>query len=688
MKAIGIDLGTTNSVAAFVEENGELRILPSREGDEQTPSIVSFSTEGILIGKPARNNAKVAPADTIFSVKRLMGRAFDNPQVEKVRKTYPYIVTSADDREDRTVRVVINGVKYKPEQISEMILRKIVGDSSKVLNEEVTHAVITVPAYFVESQREATRKAGETAGLVVKKIIDEPTAAAIAFGIDQCEQNHRVLVFDMGGGTLDVSILYIANREFIVKTYSGDMWLGGDDLDQEIVQIITKWIKDTYQDVDLDDRRFKMLARQFAEKSKIELTQQAETDIFIPACFTLAGGLLGDVSMRITKAEFEQAIERYVQTAVTLVKQTLHNIDLEPDDITTVLLVGGSTKIPRVRQTLAGLFGEDKIRADIDPMNAVAMGAAILASRLQGVECPKCKKDNSEEAHECQFCKEPLASARSVIRGIGLHEKTDRDFGICVLDQGDPDVFSVIIPAQTPYPLTQPMRQRYAAIGREIIIPVYVGNNAKASLNEYLGLVEYSVPLDVPPGNAVIVEFNYDRNRILKVRVEVEGRSELSYEVMPKRQIADPNKPREEKWRLEMENAVAWGEGILEKNGRFVNPSEKANLEKSLQYARESLNIQDQSVGQKAISSLFDSINRLEVAAHLFMADRLMAYTDAETTGVLAARTKDLRQAYEDHDDIKVQRLKEALDADVRNIVQNLPTRQSTEYNKLLRKIA
>lgn len=314
-KSIGIDLGTTNSAAAFYDR--EIRILPTRMHEPLTPSVVSYRKsrrEGrpgeILVGRAAVGNARLAPKDTIFSIKRLMGRTFDEPKVQEARDRLSYELVESDDADDRGVRVLLNDEPYTPVEISAMILRQIKEDAELALGVEVTHAVITVPAYFEERQRAATREAGLQAGLIVKKIIDEPTAASVAFGIDRDDERHRVLVYDMGGGTFDISLIQMTNKEFQTLAIEGDMWLGGDDFDQEIVDAIIEWIKDKYDGFDPSgDERFLIAAKQEAEKAKIMLSGQEEVDLLIPAVTSAPEVGLMDVDMYITRQEFNGMIQ-------------------------------------------------------------------------------------------------------------------------------------------------------------------------------------------------------------------------------------------------------------------------------------------------------------------------------------------------------------------------------------------
>lgn len=410
MKAIGIDLGTTNSVAAYCElGRRDPRVLATSAGENLTPSVVSLrrskrSPDGErLVGRAALNYAPSAPEDTIFSIKRLMGRDFADPAIAQVRKTFNYKVVRGPN-EDPRAHVEFGGATRTPIQISAMILGKVKEDAEKFLGEAVTHAVITVPAYFNEGQRAATREAGEQAGLVVKKIIDEPTAAAIAFGVQmQPGDRHRILVYDLGGGTFDISILQMVRDQqgrdqFQVMQIEGDNWLGGDDFDQRIVEKIIRSMKAEYKVDPSGDKKFLLLAKSKAEEVKRALSQAVEADIVIPAAYRTDQGVMVDVEATVTRDEFEGMIRSYVDKSMELVRKALAQQNLTPEDVSDVLLVGGSTLVPLVYQAVENVFGKGKVRRNINPMECVALGASVLAATLRGVECPnsQCKEHTQE----------------------------------------------------------------------------------------------------------------------------------------------------------------------------------------------------------------------------------------------------------------------------------------------------
>jgi molecular chaperone DnaK len=375
-KAVGIDLGTTNSVVATME-GSEAVVIPNSEGGRTTPSVVAFTKGGErLVGQLARRQAAVNPENTVYSIKRFMGRRF--AEVESERKIVPYkVVAGKDDR----VEVEVMGKRYTPEEISAMILQKLKADAEAYLGTAVTDAVITVPAYFNDAQRQATKNAGEIAGLNVIRIINEPTAAALAYGLDK-KTNEKILVFDLGGGTFDVSVLEVGEGVFEVKSTNGDTHLGGDDYDRRIVD----WIADEFkkdQGIDLrQDRQALQRLTEAAEKAKIELSSRLETDINLPFITADASGPK-HLEMKLARSKFEQLTEDLTARTKGPFEAALKDAGLKASEIDEVILVGGSTRMPVIQELVKSLTGKDPHRG-VNPDEVVAMGAAIQAGVLQG----------------------------------------------------------------------------------------------------------------------------------------------------------------------------------------------------------------------------------------------------------------------------------------------------------------
>jgi molecular chaperone DnaK len=375
-KIIGIDLGTTNSVVA-VMEGGEPTVITNPEGSRLTPSIVAFTKAGErLVGQVAKRQAVTNPENTIFSIKRFMGRKFD--EVNEEMKMVPFRVVRASNGD---VRISAADKEYSPPEISAMILQKLKQAAEEYLGQPVTKAVITVPAYFNDAQRQATKDAGQIAGLEVMRIVNEPTAAALAYGLDK-KKDETIAVYDFGGGTFDISILEVGEGVVEVKSTNGDTHLGGDNLDQKVIDWIAAEFKKS-DGIDLTkDRMALQRLKEAAEKAKMELSSVMETDISLPFITADASGPK-HLSLRLTRAKFEQLVEDLLQRTVGPTKQALNDAGVDPSKIDEVVLVGGSTRIPRVQSIVKELFGKDPHKG-VNPDEVVAVGAAIQAGVLAG----------------------------------------------------------------------------------------------------------------------------------------------------------------------------------------------------------------------------------------------------------------------------------------------------------------
>jgi molecular chaperone DnaK len=376
-KIIGIDLGTTNSVVSVIEGNDPV-VIPNAEGKRTTPSIVAFVEGGeIKVGDPAKRQAVTNPEKTIYSIKRFMGNKFSESKMEADR--VPYQVNKGDND---TPRVDIDGRLYTPQEISAMILQKMKKTAEDYLGTEVTEAVVTVPAYFNDSQRQATKEAGEIAGLKVSRIINEPTAAALAYGLDKSGQDKKIAVYDLGGGTFDISILEIGDGVFEVLSTNGDTHLGGDDFDQVIID----WLADEFnKDEQIDLRKDPMALqrlREAAEKAKIELSSSTKTEINLPYVTATASGPKHLVKT-LTRAKFEKLSDSLLKRSMTPVIAALKDADLSTSDIDEVILVGGSTRIPKIQEKVEEFFGK-KPSKGVNPDEVVAIGAAIQGGVLTG----------------------------------------------------------------------------------------------------------------------------------------------------------------------------------------------------------------------------------------------------------------------------------------------------------------
>ncbi|MGM9852551.1 MAG: molecular chaperone DnaK [Muribaculaceae bacterium] len=376
-KIIGIDLGTTNSCVAVLEGNDPV-VIPNSEGRNTTPSVVAFVDGGERkVGDPAKRQAITNPTRTIYSIKRFMGETYD--QVQKEIERVPYKVVRGDNN---TPRIDIDGRQYTPQEISAMILQKMKKTAEDYLGQQVTEAVITVPAYFNDSQRQATKEAGEIAGLNVRRIVNEPTAAALAYGLDKANKDQKIAVFDLGGGTFDISILELGDGVFEVKSTNGDTHLGGDDFDHVIID----WLADEFQkDEGVDLRQDPMAMQRLkeaAEKAKIELSSTTSTEINLPYIMPV-NGIPKHLVKTLTRAKFEQLADRLIQATLGPCEQALKDAGMTPADINEVILVGGSTRIPAVQQVVEKFFGKAPSKG-VNPDEVVAVGAAIQGGVLSG----------------------------------------------------------------------------------------------------------------------------------------------------------------------------------------------------------------------------------------------------------------------------------------------------------------
>nr|DAW06324.1 MAG TPA: molecular chaperone DnaK [Caudoviricetes sp.] len=387
-KVIGIDLGTTNSCVSVFEGNGKVRIIENAEGARTTPSIVAYTDDQTLVGAPAKRQAVTNSKNTIFAAKRLIGRRFDDAEVQKDLKVVPYEITKAPNGD---AWVKINGRDVSPQEVSAEILKKMKETAESYLGEKVTEAVITVPAYFNDSQRQATKDAGRIAGLDVKRIINEPTAAALAFGLDKVQtkqdSERKVAIYDLGGGTFDISIINIATvdgeKQFEVLSTNGDTFLGGEDFDLAIMNYLVDTFKQE-QGIDLkQDVMALQRLKEAAEKAKIELSSTMQTDINLPYITMDATGPK-HMTMKLTRAKFEELVGDLVQKTLKPVEEALKDAKLSKSEIDDIVLVGGQTRMPLVQETLSKFFNGKELRKDVNPDEAVSIGAAIQGSVLSG----------------------------------------------------------------------------------------------------------------------------------------------------------------------------------------------------------------------------------------------------------------------------------------------------------------
>ncbi len=485
-RVVGIDLGTTNSVVAVMQA-GEPVIIPNQEGSRTTPSVVAFTDKGErLVGQVAKRQAITNPENTIFSIKRLMGRKYDSPEVEIARKKLPYKIVRASNGD---AHVECRGKVYSPPEISAMILQKLKQAAEDYLGEPVTDAVITVPAYFDDSQRQATKDAGRIAGLNVLRIINEPTAASLAYGLDK-KKEERIAVYDLGGGTFDISILEIGEGVVEVKSTNGDTYLGGDDFDNSIMMwLVDEFRKDQGIDLSKDKMALQRL-KESAEKAKIELSSAAETEINLPFITADASGPKHLV-MKLTRARFEQLVAEHIEKTVGPCKQALSDAGISQKDIDEVVLVGGQTRTPKVQEVVKSFFGKDPHKG-VNPDEVVAAGAAIQAGVLKGE-----------------------------VKDVLLLDVTPLSLGIETLG----GIFTKLIERNTTIPVRKSQIFSTASDNQPAVtIKVYQGEREIAEYNKLLGNFELVGIPPAPRGVPQIeVTFDIDANGILHVSAKDKG---------------------------------------------------------------------------------------------------------------------------------------------------------------------
>ncbi len=480
-KIIGIDLGTTNSVVAVMEA-GQPAVIPNQEGGRTTPSVVAFTKSGErLVGQVAKRQAVTNPENTIYSIKRFMGRRVN--EVNEEMKMVPYKVVAGDNGD---ARIEVQGKKYSPPEISAMILTKLKEAAEAYLGEKVTKAVITVPAYFNDAQRQATKDAGQIAGLEVMRIINEPTAAALAYGLDK-KKDETIAVYDFGGGTFDLSILEVGDGVVEVKSTNGDTHLGGDNIDQRIIDwLIQEFKKDQGVDVSKDQMALQRL-KEAAEKAKIELSTLLETDINLPFLTADQNGPK-HLNIKLTRARFEQMVDDILQRAAGPCKQAIQDAGVTPQNIDEVVLVGGSTRIPKVQQQVRDLFAKEPNKS-VNPDEVVAVGAAVQGGVLGGE-----------------------------VKDVLLLDVTPLSLGIETLG----GVFTKLIDRNTTIPTRKSEVFSTAADSQTSVeIKVFQGERSMARDNRLLGVFQL---VGIPPAPRGIpqveVEFDIDANGILNVKAK------------------------------------------------------------------------------------------------------------------------------------------------------------------------
>jgi molecular chaperone DnaK len=595
-KVIGIDLGTTNSCVA-VMDGKNAKVIENAEGMRTTPSIVAFSDDSErLVGQPAKRQAVTNPEKTIFAVKRLIGRRYDDPMVEKDKKLVPYKISKASNGD---AWVEVDGKQYSPSQISAFILMKMKETAEAHLGQKIEQAVITVPAYFNDAQRQATKDAGKIAGLEVLRIINEPTAAALAYGLDK-QKSGTIAVYDLGGGTFDISILEIGDGVFEVKSTNGDTFLGGEDFDMRLVSYLADEFQKT-QGIDLrKDKLALQRLKEAAEKAKIELSSTTQTEINLPFITADATGPK-HLTMKLTRAKFEALVDDLIQKTVEPCRQALKDAGLSAAEINEVVLVGGMTRMPKVQEVVKQLFGKEPHKG-VNPDEVVAIGAAIQAGVLQGD-----------------------------VKDVLLLDVTPLSLGIETLG----GVFTRLIDRNTTIPTKKSQVFSTAEDGQTAVtIRVFQGEREMAADNKILGQFDLVGIPPAPRGPQIEVTFDIDANGIVNVsakdkgtgkeqqiRIQASGGlSEADIEKMIKDAETHAEEDKKRKAAVEAKNhaesLIHSTEKALSEHGSKVGEGERKAIENAIADLKEALKGDNADAIQQKTNALAQASMKLGEAMY------------------------------------------------------------------------
>jgi molecular chaperone DnaK len=523
-KAIGIDLGTTNSVVAF--KDTEVKIIRSQENEELVRSCVSLIKDAIFVGKTAYSTGlKRNPENTILSVKRLMGGAIKDKMVQDMianKKYYKYGITELIGGTEDAVAILLGGKQYSPEQISAEILKKLKKDAEEKLGDEITHAVVTVPAYFTEKQKNATRIAAQLAGLKVQKLLAEPTAAAIAFGVDNLKtgDSKTVLVYDFGGGTFDLSILNIVDGQYMEAGTGGDRWLGGDDIDRKLQELIYKKVEQEYNISDIENLvnklpkkkkdLFESEIRTQTEDAKKQLSSAKTADIYIDNILEDENGDLIDIDIQMKRDEFENEIKPFIQKSIDLIEELLKEVGYDITMIDSILLIGGTSCIPLVKQMLSKMYGVDKVKISEKPMLAVAEGAGILSHRLGDEYEAPLEITNTVDEISCSTNHNYFIQFQTKERGVDYRK---------------------IIEKQMPLSITKSEIFK-TTVNNQKIAKVSLFTDVEGGEKEEMTTSYFTIDIDLPIQSEIVFDIELDANELFSISAYPKGQKTLSKDII------------------------------------------------------------------------------------------------------------------------------------------------------------
>jgi molecular chaperone DnaK len=670
-KAIGIDLGTTNSAAAI--KRLETDIIPNAEGDPLTPSVVSYQGEKgffrkkrkFIVGKHALDWMAQDPENTILSIKRLMGRNFTDHEVQKLiqEKRFAYTVKRLSKGSEHSIAVVLNDEEYTPEQISAEILQKIKTDSERRLKETTEYAVVTVPAYFNDKQKHATRMAAALAGLKVQRLLPEPTAAAISFGVDALAEGEAqtILVFDLGGGTFDIAVLTIAEGQFIEQGKGGDMWMGGDDIDTLITQYVSRQTENAY-DIDnlaelieqlpaADKNRFLSDVKRKVEAAKIQLSTHDKAVIEILGLLKDEDGDILDIEVELTRPQFESLLLPFVERAVDLTLQVIKDINFDLDLIDKVVMVGGSASIPLVIQKMQEVFGHQRVLVHPRPMLAIAEGAATLAHRLsETYECPACGHTVAQTDTTCSACQFDLTANLAKTGVVDIVHTVSHDYYLALEDGSG----YRLVEQNTPLPLTT--QAAFKLMHPEQRLAHFKFYNMVNEVQESIGDLWLSFdPTEQEVAEdqvqEVLLDFEIDENNLITVAAALKDLPDVNVSRTLSRGNVD------EKLFLDLEESIA--RVNREKHDYYVVYD---FLQRAIGLAKEINQVIDPETGE-ANEAIRQQVVRHQAVAEQFVAQETTAlaniyYAEAFLTGVGALLSESERRSMQK----KIDKLKDEND--------------------------